>query len=53
MSLSNFNILVRMLLGPTDLLEFNEDMRISISVLSVGLTKKEILSLFLLTIADK
>ena len=39
---SNFNILV-----PTDLLESNEDMIFSISVLSVGLTKKEILDLFL------
>ena len=45
--LSNFNILVGMLLGPTDLLESNEDMTFSISVLSVGLTKKEILDLFL------
>ena len=44
--LSNFNILVGMLLGPTDLLESNEDMTFSISVLSVGLTKKEILDLF-------
>ena len=42
-SLSNFNILLRILLGPTDLLESNEDMTSSISVLSVGLTKKEIL----------
>ena len=46
-SLSNFNILVRILLGPSDLLESNEDMTSSISVLSVGLTKKEILDLFL------
>ena len=46
--LSNFNILVGIiLLGPTDLLESNEDMTFSISVLSVGLTKKEILDLFL------
>ena len=45
--LSNFNIVVGMLLGPTDLLESNEDMTFSISVLSVGLTKKEILDLFL------
>ena len=44
---SNFNILVGKLLGPTDLLESNEDMTSSISVLSVGLTKKEILDLFL------
>ena len=45
--LSNFNILVGILLGPTDLLESKEDMTFSISVLSVGLTKKEILDLFL------
>ena len=45
--LSNFNILLGILLGPTDLLESNEDMTFSISVLSVGLTKKEILDLFL------
>ena len=45
--LSNFNTLVGMLLGPTDLLESNEDMTFSISVLSVGLTKKEVLDLFL------
>ena len=36
-----------MLLGPTDLLESNEDMKFSISVLSVGLTKKGLLDLFL------
>ena len=35
--LSNFDILVGILLGPTDLLESNEDMIFSISVLSVGL----------------
>ena len=46
-SLSNFNIIVGILLGPTDLLESHEDMTSSISVLSVGLTKKEILDLFL------
>ena len=46
-SLINLNVLVRILLGPTDLLESNEDMTSSISVLSVGLTKKEILDLFL------
>ena len=40
LSLSNFNILVGILLGPTDLLESNEDMTSSISVLSVGLKKK-------------
>ena len=46
--LSNFNILVGIiLLGPSDLLESNEDMTFSISVLFVGLTKKEILDLFL------
>ena len=45
--LSNFNILVGILLCPTDLLESNEDMTFSICVLSVGLTKKEILDLFL------
>ena len=42
--LSNFNILVGILLGPTDLLESDEDMTFSMSVLSVGLT---ILDLFL------
>ena len=45
--LSNFNILVRILLGPTNLLESSDDMIFSISVLPVGLTKKEILDLFL------
>ena len=45
--MSNFNILVGILLGPTDLLEYNEDMAFSVSVLSVGLSKKEILDLFL------
>ena len=45
--LSNFNILVGILLGPTDLLESNEDMVFSISVLSVGLIKKEALDIFL------
>ena len=45
--LSNFNILVGILLGPTDLLESNEDMTFSISVLSVGLIEKEMLDLFL------
>ena len=38
--LSNFNILVGILLDPTDLLESNEDMTFSISVLSLELTKK-------------
>ena len=41
--LSNPDTLSGILLGPTDLLESNEDMRFSISVLSLGLTKKEIL----------
>ena len=45
--LSNFNILVGILLGPTDLLESNEDMVFSISVLSVGLIKKEALDIYL------
>ena len=35
------------MLGPTDLLEYCNDMTFSISILSVGLTKKEILDLFL------
>ena len=45
--LSNFNILVGILLGPTDLLESSEDITFSISVLSEGLIKEEILDLFL------
>ena len=45
--LSNFNILVVILLGPTYLLESNEDMTFFVSVLFVGLTKKGILDLFL------
>ena len=45
--LSNFNTLVGILLGPTDLFESNEDMTFSISVLSVAFTNKEILDLFL------
>ena len=45
--LSNFNILIGILLGQTDLLESNEDIIFSISVLSVGLIKKEVLDLFL------
>ena len=40
-SKSNFNILVGILLGPTDLLESHEDMTFSISVLSAGLTKRK------------
>ena len=43
----NFNTLAGTLLGPTDLFECNEDMTFSISDLSVGFTKKEILNLFL------
>ena len=38
--LSNFNILVGMLLGPTDLVESSEDMIRAASCLSVGLKKK-------------
>ena len=45
--LNNFNILIGILLGPTDFLESNEDMIFYISDLSVGLIKKEILDLFL------
>ena len=45
--LINFIILVGMPLGPTDLLKSNKDMTFSIFVLSVGLTKKEILDQFL------
>ena len=47
--LSNFNILVEILLGliNTDLLESNEDMIFSVSVLSVGLIKNEVSDLFL------
>ena len=45
--LSNFIILVGILLHPTDFLESNEDVTFSISVLSLELTKKEILDLFL------
>ena len=45
--LSTFNTLVGILLGPIDLLKFNEDMIFSISALSVGLIKKKILDLFL------
>ena len=37
--LSNFNILIGILLGPTDFLESNEDMIFSISDLSVGLNR--------------
>ena len=47
--LSNFNILIQILLGPTNLLESNEDMLIYIYifVLPAWLAKKEILDLFL------
>ena len=45
--LSNFNTLVGILLGPKVLLESNEDTTFSISTLSVELTKKEVLDLFL------
>ena len=45
--LSNFNILIGILLGSTDLLESNEDMIFFISILSVGLMKKKVLDLFL------
>ena len=45
--LSNFKTLVGILLGPTDLLESNENITFPIPFLSVGLTKKEILDLFL------
>ena len=43
--LSNFNILVGILLGPSDLLESNEDMIFSISVFLFYIL--EILNLFL------
>ena len=45
--LSNCNILVWILLRPTDLLEPDEDMIFSISVFPVGLIKKEVFNLFL------
>ena len=45
--LSKFNILLGTLSGSTDLLESNGDVIFSISVLSVGLIKMEILDLFL------
>ena len=40
-SLSNFSILVGMLLGPTDLLKSNENMTFFISVFPMGLQKKK------------
>ena len=50
-SLINFNILIGILLGPTNLLESNEDMIFSISDLPVGLIKlKWLLNIF--TIAN-
>ena len=39
--LSNFNILEVMLLDPTDLLESNENITFSISLLSVGIKKRK------------
>ena len=45
--ISTFNTLVRILLGLTDLLEYNEKMIFSISVLSVILITKEMLDQFL------
>ena len=45
--LSNFNILIGILLGSTDLLESNKDMIFFISILSVELMKKKVLDLFL------
>ena len=44
--LSNFNILVGMLLGPTDLVESSEDMIRAASCLSVGLKKIILSSIF-------
>ena len=45
--LSSFNTLVGIQLDPTDLLESNEDIAFSISVLSAGVIKRDILGLFL------
>lgn len=45
--LSNFNILMRIMLGPTDTLGSNEDIAFIITTLSVGLKKKETLDLFI------
>ena len=39
--LTSFSILVGILLGPNDLFESREDMTLTISYLSVGLSKKE------------
>ena len=45
--LRNLNTLVGILFGSTDLVEAKGDMTFSISVLSMGITKKEILNVFL------
>lgn len=45
--LSNLIILVRILLGPTNLIESNEGMTFCVLVLSVGLTTKETSDIFL------
>ena len=44
--LSNFNILVGMLLGQNDLAESSEDTMRGTSCLSVGLKKKKLSSIF-------
>ena len=44
--LNNFNILVGILVGPTDLLESNEGMKFSIPVLSERIKEKDIKSIF-------
>ena len=44
--LSNFNVLLGVMLGPTDLVESSEDMKRATSCLSVGLKKKEFWALF-------
>ena len=44
--LSNLNVLVGILLGPTDLLESNDDITFSISVLSMGLTKENLKNVY-------
>ena len=45
--LRNLNTLVGILFASTDLVESKGDMTFSVSVLSVGITKKEILNVFL------
>ena len=45
--LRNLNTLVGILFGSADLVESKGDMTFSISVLSMGITKKEILNVFL------